>query len=458
MLVNLSLGNKALRALCVPAIYRTVSITIRKPCSMIRRLPQMMYLRHVKTLYIWGAQSWERAASKHFFVVQGSLQLSRRKFKEMKNLEKIVLYDLKIPRWFQRYIYSLGSLTTLEILWCFWPAYPLPKPDFRLGCLKVFFCESGTLDLELMEACRDTLTTFQLNNHVLSSLDIARIIDYPPPALTHLEVTVWHDPDTNVQISRLLTACSTLIHLTIGEYTRGPPITIEPSALPELEWFEGPVWYLEPIMRGDLRPIHTYRQQQWVLGSPYLEDELLEGIRLLGSSANVVQELELDIFEEDSAKYEAEAKALHSLVPHLKKWYINLSYPECVSLLDSCRDAWVFILDMQVGPFFLIPLLLRATNLEHLFISVQREKFDIRLWSLQVVHDLNSAVIFGWLCIQSCRNLQSLVIVPPMSSTEIRFEKIGDQEWVVFAPADSFPHPHGPYNKYRMIGRTLRPL
>jgi len=343
VLVNLSLGNQALRALCVPAIYQTVSVTIKKPSSMIRGLPQVMYLRHVKTLYIWTTHSWERMARKHYLVVQGSLQLSRCKFKEMKNLQKIVLYDLKIPRWFQKYIYSLASLTTLEILWCFWPAYPLPKPNFRLESLKVIFSESSTLDLELVDACRDTLATLQLNNHAFSSLDIAKIIDCPPPALTHLKVTVSHDPDTNVQISRLLAACSTLIHLTIAEYTRRPhAITIEPGALPNLERFEGPVWYLEPIMRGGLRPIHTYRQQQWVLGSPHLEDEVIEGIRLLGSSANVIQELQLDIFEGSSAKYAAEEKALHPLVPHLRKWYINLSYSASVSLLDPCRNAWVF--------------------------------------------------------------------------------------------------------------------
>ena len=428
---------------------------------MLRGLPQTRYLRHVKTLYIWTTHSWERTASKHQFVVQGSLQLSRRKFREMKNLEKVVLYDLKIPRWFQKYIYSLTSLTTLEILWCFWPAYQLPKPNFRLESLKVIFSESSTLDLELVDACRDTISHLQLNNRALGSLDIARIIEYPPPALTHLRVTVSHDADTNVQISRLLAACSTLIHLTIAEYTRrSSVITIEPGDLPKLEWFEGPVWYLEPIMRGGLRPIHTYHQQAWVLGPPHMEEELIEGIRLLASSTTTIQELEVDIFEGESESYDAEADALHALAPHLKRWYINLSYPACVSLPDSCCGAWVFIRDMQVWPFFLIPLLLRATNLEHLSISIQREKYDIWSWSWQVVHDLNSAVIFGWLCIQSCRNLQSLVIVPPISSraAEIVFEKVADQEWIVVAPADSFPHPRGPYSEYRMTGRALKPL
>ena len=430
---------------------------------MLRALPQMMYLRHVKTLYIWTTHSWERPGSKHYFVVQGSLQLSRRKFREMKNLEKIVVYDLKIPRWFQKYIYSLASLTTLEILWCFWPAYPLPKPHFRLEALKVIFSDSSALDLDLMDACRDTLTTLQLNNRAISSPDITRVINNPPPALTHLKVTVSHDPDTNVQVSRLLAACSTLIHLTIAEYTRRPrAITIEPDGLPKLEWFEGPVWYLEPIMQGGLRPIHTYRQQQWILGPPHLDDELIEGIRLLCTSASIIQELELDIFDGDSAEYEAEAKALHPLVPHLKKWYINLSYPACVSLLGSCRDAWIitFMLETQVWPYFLIPLLLQAANLEYLSISIQREKYDIWSWSWQVVHDLNSAIVFGWLCIQSCRNLQTLVIGPSLSSrsAEIVFEKVADQEWVVVAPADSFPHPRGPYSEYRMIGRTLKPL
>lgn len=428
---------------------------------MLRGLPQMVYLRHVKTLYIWTTHSWERTSSKHYLVVQGSLQLSRRKFGEMKNLEKIVLYDLKIPRWFQKYIYSLPSLTTLEILWCLWPAYTLPKPNFRLESLKVIFSESSTLDLELMDACRDTLSTLQLNNRALSSLDIARIIEHPPNALTHLKVTVSHDLDTNVQLSRLLAACSTLTHLTIAEYTRrSGAITIEPSDLPKLEWFEGPVWYLEPIMRGGLRPIHTYRQQQWVLGPPHMEDELIEGIRLLASSATTIQELEVDIFEGDSERFEAEAGALRALVPHLKKWYINLSYSTCVSLLDSCHGARLLILDMQVWPFFLIPLFLQASNLEYLSISIQREKYDIWSWSWQVVHDLNSALIFGWLCIQSCRNLQSLVIVPPISSraAEIVFERVADQEWVVVAPADSFPHPHGPYSEYRLIGRALKPL
>jgi len=428
---------------------------------MLRGLPHTEYLRHVKTLYIWTTHSWERTAGKHYLIVQGSLQLSRWKFREMTNLEKIILYDLKIPRWFQKYIYSLPSLTTLEILWCFWPAHPLPKPNFRLESLKVIFSESSTLDLELMDACRDTLSTLQLNNRALNSLDIARIIEYPPPALTHLKVTVSHDQDTNIQISRLLAACSTVTHLTIAEYTRrSGTIRIEPSDLPKLEWFEGPVWYLEPIMRGGLRPVHTYRQQQWVLGPPHMEDELIEGIRLLASSANVIQELEVDIFEGDSERFEAQAGALHNLAPHLKKWYINLSYSAYVSLLDPCCDGRVFMVDMQVWPFFLIPLLLQGTNLEHLSISIQREKYDIWSWSWQVVHDLNSALIFGWLCIQSCRNLQSLVIVPPISSraAEIVFERVAGQEWVVVAPADSFPHPRGPYSEYRMIGRVLKPL
>ena len=457
--MNLSLGNKALRALCVPAIYRTVSVAIKKPFSMHRGFPPVMYLRHVKTLCIWTTYSLERLSRKHYFIVQGSLQLSRRKFREMKSLEKIVLYDLKIPRWFQKYIYSLASLTTLEMLWCSWSAYPLPKPDFRLESLKVVFSESSALDLDLIDSCRDTLTTLQLNNRALSSLDIARIIDYPPPALTHLRVTVSPYPDTIDQISQLLAACGTLTHLTIVEHIRLlRAITIKPEDLPNLEWFEGPVWYLEPIMRWGLRPIHTYRQQQWIQGPP--EDELIEGIKLLSSSANIIQELELVIFEGASAEYEAEAKALHALVPHLRRWYINLSYSACVSVLGSCRDTWVLMLDMQVWPFFLIPLLLQATNLEHLSINIQLEKGDIWSWSWQVVHDLNSAIIFGWLCIQSCRNLQTLVIVLPISSraAEIVFEKVANREWVVVAPADSFPHPRGPYCEYRMIGRTLKPL
>jgi hypothetical protein len=459
--VNLSLSNRGLYSLCVPAIYRTVSITIKKPFSVLRGLPQKVYLCHVKTLYLWTTHSWERVASKHYLVVQGSLQLSQRKFAEMRNLEKIVLCDLKTPHWFQKYIYSLPSLTTLEILWCCWPARPLPKPTFRLESLKVIFSESSALDLELMDACRDTLSTLQLNNRALSSLDMTKIIEHPPPALTHLKVSVSHDLDTNIQISRLLAACSTLTHLTIAEYTRrSDAITIEPGDLPKLEWFEGPVWYLEPILRGSLRPIHTYRQQQWVLGPPYREDELIEGIRLLASSANIIQELDVDILDGRSEEFEAEATALHGLVPHLKKWYINLSYSACVSLLDLRCDTQVFILDMQVWPFFLIPLLLQATNLEHLSISIQREKYDTWSWSWQVVHDLNAALMFGWLCIQSCRKLQSLVIVPPISfrAAEIVFDKVGVQEWVVVAPADSFPHPHGPYSEYRMVGRAFKRL
>ena len=379
----------------------------------------------------------------------------------MKNLEKIVLYDLKIPRWFQKYIYSLASLTSLEILWCFWPAHPLPKPKFRLESLRVIFSESSTLDLELMAACRDTLSSLQLNNRALSSLDIARIIEYPPPALTRLKVTVSPDLDTNALISRLLAACNTLTHLTIADYThRSGAITIEPGDLLKLEWFEGPVWYLEPILRGGLRPIHTYRQQPWVLGPPHTEEELIKGIRFLASSANLIQELEVDIFEGNSENFEAQARALYDLVPHLNKWYINLSYSACVSLLNPCCDPWVFTLYLQVWPFFLIPLLLQATNLEYLSINIQRENSDIWTWSWQVVHDLNSALIFGWLCTQSCRNLQSLVIVPPISSraAEIVFEKVADQEWVVVAPADSFPHPYGPYSEYRMVGRALKPL
>jgi hypothetical protein len=139
---------------------------------------------------------------------------------------------------------------------------------------------------------------------------------YPPNALLHLKVTVSHDLDINVQLSRLLAVCSTLTHLTIAEYTRrsGAAI-IGPGDLTKLEWLEGPVWYLEPIIRGGLRPVHTYCHQRWVRGPPHMEDELVEGIRLLASSENAIQELEVYIFEGDSERFEAEARALRALVP-----------------------------------------------------------------------------------------------------------------------------------------------
>lgn len=445
----------------MPIIYETVSVTIKNPFSILRGLPQTQYLHHVKALYLWTTRSGERAAGKHYLVLQGSLQLSRHKLRGMKNLEKLGLYELTIPRWFQKCIYSLPSLTSLDVLGCFWPAHPLPKPKFRLESLRFISSEGGTLDLELMEVCWDTLSSLQLDNRTVNSLDIARVIQYPPPALTHLKVTVSPNLDDNTLISRLLAACSTLTNLTLADYVHpSSAVTIGPDDLPKLEWFEGPVWYLEPIMRGGLRPIHTYRHLHWCFGALPTEEEFIKGIRLLASSANIIQELEVDILQEDSESFEAEARALCDLVPHLKKWHVNLSDSACVSLLNLVVTL-VFTLGLQVWPFSLIPLLLQATNLEYLSIIIYRES-DVDIWaySWEAVHDLNSALIFGWLCIQSCRNLQYLVITPPISSrlVEIVFEKVADQEWVVAAPAGFFPHPHGPYSEYRMVGRVLKPL
>lgn len=427
---------------------------------MLRGLPQTQYLHHVKTLYLWTTRSGERAAGKHYLVVQGSLQLSRHKLRGMKNLEKLGLYELTIPRWFQKYIYSLPSLTSLDVQACFWPARPLPKPNFRLESLRVFYSKGGTLDLELMEVCRDTLSSVQLDHRTVNSLDIARVIEYPPPALTHLKLIVSPDVDDNTLISRLLAACSTLTKFTIADCAHPScAITIGPDDLPKLEWFEGPVWYLEPIMRGGLRPIHTYRQLHWCLGPLPTIEQYIKGIRFLASSANIMQELEMDILQEDLEGFAAQARALCDLIPHLKRWYINLSCSACVSLLNLFVNL-VFTLILQVWPFFLIPLLLQATNLEYLSISIYRERGDMWTDSWEFVDDLNSALIFGWLCVQSCRNLQYLVITPPISSrvVEIVFEKVADQEWVVAAPADFFPHPHGPYSEYRMVGRVLKPL
>src|SRR5258708_7386692 len=182
------------------------------------------------------------------------------------------------------------------MFWCFYLAGPLPSPTFPLESLNVNFSESSTLDL--MDACRDTLSSLRLSTHELRSLDIARITEYPP--LTHLHVTVYH-PDAGVQISRLLAACRTLTHLTISECTfRSIAITIGPGDLPKLEWFEGPVWHLPSLMRESTRPIHTYRQQQRIFEPLQRGDEVIEGILLLAFSANVIQELEVEIFPGDS--------------------------------------------------------------------------------------------------------------------------------------------------------------
>ena len=203
---------------------------------MFRAFPQTAYLHHVKRLHISTHYS-VRMARRPNLLMQASMQLSRRKFMGMKNVEKMILYHLRIPRWFQIYIYSLASLTTLEMLWCFYPAGPLPRPAFHLESLNVNFSEGCTLDL--MDACRNTLSSLQLSTHELRSLDIARITEYPPPPLTHLHVNVFH-LDADVQISRLLAACRKLTHLTITESTsRSGSITIGPRDLPKLEWFEG---------------------------------------------------------------------------------------------------------------------------------------------------------------------------------------------------------------------------